>query len=106
MTLKCLEALMNKCKCQTVIGFDSFANEWDPNPLSEFPHIGINVNSIESVESVGWKSNVEPDGAGALVRALIRYDSQTKELFVLVSYPACSYFSSLAEFNTFKFLFH
>ncbi|KAJ1380205.1 Legume lectin, alpha chain, conserved site [Sesbania bispinosa] len=33
----------------------------------------------------GWKSNVEPDGA--LVRALIRYDSQDKELFVLVSYP-------------------
>lgn len=34
------------------------------------------------------KSNVEPDGA--LVRALIRYDSQTKELFVLVSYPGSS----------------
>ncbi|KAJ1382163.1 Legume lectin, alpha chain, conserved site [Sesbania bispinosa] len=67
------------------VEFDSFANEWDPNPLSEFSHIGINVNSIESVATVGWKSNVEPDGA--LVRALIRYDSQTKELFVLVSYP-------------------
>ena len=67
------------------VEFDSFANEWDPNPFSDYPHVGIDVNSIESVATVGWKSNVEPDGA--LVRALIRYDSKAKELFVLVSYP-------------------
>ncbi|KAI9125155.1 hypothetical protein K1719_003771 [Acacia pycnantha] len=68
------------------VEFDSFANQWDPNPFSEYPHVGINVNSLRSVTTVGWPRNYfEPDGA--TVKARVRYDSGEKELMVMVSYP-------------------
>ncbi|XP_028802877.1 agglutinin-2-like [Neltuma alba] len=68
------------------VEFDSFANEWDPNPFTEFPHVGINVNSVTSATTVGWPSNYfEPDGA--IVKGCVRYDSAEKELLVMVSYP-------------------
>lgn len=68
------------------VEFDSFANEWDPNPFSEFPHVGINVNSVRSETTVGWPiTYFEPHRA--IVRARVRYDSGEKELLVMVSYP-------------------
>lgn len=66
-----------------LVEFDSFANEWDPSPLSQFSHIGIDVNSIKSVAFTPWYNDVEDGNVG---KGRIEYDSREKILKVLVSY--------------------
>lgn len=66
-----------------LIEFDSFANEWDPSPLSQFSHIGIDVNSIKSLAYTPWYNDFEDGNVG---KARIEYDSREKNLRVLVTY--------------------
>ncbi|XP_028802875.1 mannose/glucose-specific lectin-like [Neltuma alba] len=68
------------------VEFDSYANEWDPHPVSQSPHIGINLGSIRSKDTVSWPSDEEP--IGQIARAMISYDSESLELRASVSYPA------------------
>ncbi|KAL2957292.1 hypothetical protein AAZX31_18G137700 [Glycine max] len=50
------ESAFNTKKNQLVaVEFDSFKNEWDPSS----DHVGINVNSIQSVTNVTWKSSIK-----------------------------------------------
>ncbi|XP_027361971.1 agglutinin-2-like [Abrus precatorius] len=81
------ETAFNTSKNQVVaVEFDSFANEWDPNyPVSDFPHIGIDINSIRSSVTVPWPSESQPQGA--IGKARISYESASKLLSVAVSYP-------------------
>ncbi|XP_004509712.1 lectin 11-like [Cicer arietinum] len=67
-----------------LVEFDSFANEWDPSPVSQFSHIGIDVNSIKSVAFSPWYNDFELDGNVA--KARIEYDSNENNLKVFVSY--------------------
>ncbi|KAK7307281.1 hypothetical protein VNO77_40199 [Canavalia gladiata] len=67
------------------IEFDSFTNDWDPNPRFQSPHIGIDVGSIESVVSVAWPIEFEP--GNAIVHASLNYNSEDKTLSVFVVYP-------------------
>ncbi|CAJ2629416.1 unnamed protein product [Trifolium pratense] len=58
------------------VEFDNYINEWDPN----YPHIGINVNSIKSLKTKPWKRvNL------ALVKVSIAYDSDSKILSVVLT---------------------
>ncbi|KAK7252456.1 hypothetical protein RIF29_36402 [Crotalaria pallida] len=68
------------------VEFDSFANEWDPHfPVSQSPHIGIDVNSLRSVATAPWPSEIQLPGA--IAKARINYCSYTKQLSVFVTYP-------------------
>ena len=67
------------------IEFDSYNNDWDPNSPSQSPHIGIDVDSIKSVATVPWPSELEPDNAVA--HATIIYNSESKRLSAFVAYP-------------------
>lgn len=83
------EKAFNTQKNQIVaVEFDSFGNEWDPvfNPIA--PHVGIDVNSLESVVTGDWVINSVPEGSFG--KARISYDSKAKKLFVLVSYDNTS----------------
>jgi len=67
------------------IEFDSFTNGWDPASPSQYPHIGIDVGSIDSVATVDWPLDVLP--RNALGEARINYNSESKRLSVFVDYP-------------------
>ncbi|MFS7920638.1 putative protein kinase RLK-Pelle-L-LEC family [Helianthus anomalus] len=57
------------------VEFDTFWDIWDPNDTSNTPmgdHVGLNINSLESVKSQKWFSNVT---GGRVCEAWIRYDS-------------------------------
>lgn len=74
------ETAFNTSKNQIVaVEFDSFMNEWDPSS----DHVGINVNSIESVKNVSWKSSIKN---GSTANAWISYNSTTKNLSVFLTY--------------------
>ncbi|KAK7361043.1 hypothetical protein VNO77_03069 [Canavalia gladiata] len=74
------ESAFNTSKNQIVgVEFDSFKNDWDPSS----DHVGINVNSIESVANVTWKSNIKN---GSIANAWISYNSTTKNLSVFLTY--------------------
>ncbi|KHN45309.1 Agglutinin-2 [Glycine soja] len=62
----------------------NFGNEWDPKPVPVAPHIGIDINTLESVETVGWPINYVPHGS--VGQASIRYYADVKELSVVVGY--------------------
>lgn len=81
------ETAFNTSKNQVVaVEFDSFSNEWDPNfPVSQSPHIGIDVNSIRSVATVPWPSESQPQGA--IAKAVVNYASYSKRLSVSLTYP-------------------
>lgn len=80
------ETALDPSKNQIVaIEFDSYTNDWDPNSPSQSPHIGIDVDSIKSVATVAWPSELEPDNAVA--HASINYNSESKHLSVFVAYP-------------------
>lgn len=68
-----------------LVEFDSFGNEWDPIPLSQNAHIGIDVSSIKSVVTAPWLNDFRPDGTVATAR--ISYNSLAKQLSVSVTYP-------------------
>ncbi|XP_004509794.1 L-type lectin-domain containing receptor kinase IX.1-like [Cicer arietinum] len=75
-----MDSAFNTSKNQIVaVEFDSFKNDWDPSS----DHVGINVNSIESVENVTWKSNIKN---GSVANAWISYNSTTKNLSVFLTY--------------------
>nr|KYP42117.1 Seed lectin [Cajanus cajan] len=79
------ETAFNSNKNQIVaVEFDSFGNEWDPKPVAVAPHIGIDVNSLESVKTTDWPINSVP--RGLVGNAFISYDSKTKKLSVAVGY--------------------
>ncbi|KAJ1385951.1 Legume lectin, alpha chain, conserved site [Sesbania bispinosa] len=68
------------------VEFDTYTNdEWDPNPGTIYPHIGIDVNSIKSVTTTGWHIRDVPVGSVASVQ--INYDSISKILSAGLSYP-------------------
>lgn len=61
------------------VEFDCFENDWDPSS----DHVGINVNSIQSVQNVTWKRNIKN---GSIANAWISYNSTTKNLSVFLTY--------------------
>ncbi|CAI8588134.1 unnamed protein product [Vicia faba] len=65
------------------VEFDSFTNEWDPPQHS--PHIGIDINTIESSITVPWPIDRQPQGS--IGKAHISYNSATQELRAAVTYP-------------------
>ncbi|CAL5188538.1 unnamed protein product [Lathyrus oleraceus] len=67
------------------VEFDSFTNEWDPLFPENSPHIGIDINTIESSITVPWPIDRQPQGS--IGKAQVSYDSASKELRVAVSYP-------------------
>ncbi|PNX69313.1 L-type lectin-domain containing receptor kinase IX.1-like protein, partial [Trifolium pratense] len=74
------DSALNTSKNQIVaVEFDSFSNDWDP----KHDHVGINVNSIQSVQNVSWKSNMKN---GSIANAWISYNSTTKNLTVFLTY--------------------
>lgn len=80
------ETALDPSKNQIVaIEFDSFTNDWDPNSPNQSPHVGIDVDSIKSVATVPWPSELEPDNAVA--HASLNYNSEDKRLSVFVGYP-------------------
>ncbi|XP_057443639.1 lectin 5-like [Lotus japonicus] len=63
------------------VEFDSFSNSFDPN----FPHIGIDINTIRSAVTIPWSVNDQPQGA--IQNAKISYSSVSRDLTVVVHYP-------------------
>ncbi|KAM0952156.1 putative protein kinase RLK-Pelle-L-LEC family [Dioscorea sansibarensis] len=61
------------------VEFDSFKNDWDPSDN----HVGINLNSIQSVASVKWNSSIK-DGRQA--NAWISYNATSMNLSVFLTY--------------------
>ncbi|KAG4921488.1 hypothetical protein JHK84_050363 [Glycine max] len=81
------ESAFNTKKNQLVaVEFDSFQNTWDPSS----DHVGINVNSIQSVATVAWKSSIKN---GSVADAWIWYNSTTKSLSVFLTYAHNQTFS-------------
>ncbi|KAK4758561.1 hypothetical protein SAY87_019862 [Trapa incisa] len=89
------------------VEFDTFSNAIDPeyDPSSPFkPHIGIDINSVNSSVTDMWEWNKIKEGGEAQAR--ITYDSSTKNLNVLLvdgsssdstdSYPTNKNFSSVS----------
>lgn len=68
------------------VEFDSFWNTWDPSEN----HVGINVNSIVSVNNITWSSSIK-DGRKA--NAWVSYNSSTQNLSVFLSYQENPSFS-------------
>ncbi|KAJ0982902.1 hypothetical protein J5N97_011157 [Dioscorea zingiberensis] len=61
------------------VEFDSLKNDWDPSEN----HVGINLNSIKSVETVVWNSSIK-DGREA--NAWISYNASSQNLSVFLTY--------------------
>ncbi|XP_026415520.1 L-type lectin-domain containing receptor kinase IX.1-like, partial [Papaver somniferum] len=68
------------------VEFDTFKNSWDPSEN----HVGINVNSIQSVANVSWNSSIK-DGRRA--NAWVTYNSTSKNLSVFLTYAENPVFS-------------
>ncbi|CAL5438464.1 unnamed protein product [Camellia sinensis] len=64
------------------VEFDTFINnQWDP----PFEHVGININSLVSVQNVTWRCQIP---SGKMNHASIRYDSSSRNLSVaFTSFP-------------------
>lgn len=58
------------------VEFDNYVNEWDP----DYPHIGIDVNSLISSKTVVWKPLTDRH-----VKVSIAYDSSSKILSVVLT---------------------
>nr|4WV8_A Chain A, Seed lectin [Vatairea macrocarpa]4WV8_B Chain B, Seed lectin [Vatairea macrocarpa]4WV8_C Chain C, Seed lectin [Vatairea macrocarpa]4WV8_D Chain D, Seed lectin [Vatairea macrocarpa] len=69
----------NKSIQTVAVEFDTFSNTWDPSAR----HIGINVNSIESMKYVkwGWEN-------GKVANVYISYEASTKTLTASLTYPS------------------
>ncbi|KAJ1382164.1 Legume lectin, alpha chain, conserved site [Sesbania bispinosa] len=78
------------------IEFDSFTNEWDPLYPSQFPHIGIDADSVKSVATAGWPIEFVP--GKAVGEASINYNSESKRLSVFVAYPGTNLNATVSAF--------
>ncbi|KAK7361036.1 hypothetical protein VNO77_03061 [Canavalia gladiata] len=72
---------MNKI---VAVEFDSFRNDWDPNPVKIGPHVGIDINSIESEKYIEWPINRVPQRS--IGKVVVKYDSKVKELSARLRY--------------------
>ncbi|XP_028802840.1 agglutinin-2-like [Neltuma alba] len=64
------------------VELDSFGNEdWDP----PFPHVGIDYNTLMSVNTDRWPIDVVPPGS--IGNARISYEYKTKTMNVSIGYP-------------------
>ncbi|KAL5564978.1 hypothetical protein UlMin_028142 [Ulmus minor] len=63
------------------VEFDSYKNSWDPSS----GHVGIDVNSIVSKESVTWRPSTIMTN-GSLANAWVSYNSTTHNLSVFLTY--------------------
>ncbi|XP_058772230.1 lectin 9-like [Vicia villosa] len=79
------------------IEFDSFTNGWDPASPSQYPHVGIDVGSIDSVATTSWPINFVP--GNALGEATINYNSELKRLKVSVAYPGTGRIPTSVSFD-------
>ncbi|XP_050206654.1 L-type lectin-domain containing receptor kinase IX.1-like [Mercurialis annua] len=61
------------------VEFDSVRNSWDRSEN----HVGININSIESVTYVNWTSSIKD---GRVANAWISYNSTSQNLSVFLTY--------------------
>ncbi|KAI4382081.1 hypothetical protein MLD38_008087 [Melastoma candidum] len=80
------------------VEFDSFQNDWDPNT----DHVGINVNSIESISTRLWKTSIK---TGSTANAWIWYNATTFNLSVFLTYadnPKFNGNSSLSHIIDFR----
>nr|GMC59689.1 L-type lectin-domain containing receptor kinase IX.1-like [Ipomoea batatas] len=68
------------------VEFDTFKDVWDPSP----DHVGIDINSIESVKHVDWRNSIK---TGAVANAWVTYNSATKNLSVFLTYANSPSFS-------------
>lgn len=77
----------NPAKNQIVaVEFDTFQDDWDPSS----DHVGIDINSIESVKHVNWRSSIK---TGAVANAWVTYNSATRNLSVFLTYANNPVFS-------------
>ncbi|XP_028789130.1 mannose/glucose-specific lectin-like, partial [Neltuma alba] len=66
------------------VELDTFSNEWDP----PFPHVGIDVNSLMSVNITSWP--IHDTALGSVWNVRISYESKTKTLSVSMGYPGAN----------------
>ncbi|XP_057433355.1 seed lectin-like [Lotus japonicus] len=71
----------NESKSYQVVAveFDTYLNPWDPS----FEHIGIDVNSIQSVRGVSWELE-----SGQVANVAISYQASNKLLTATLIYPS------------------
>ncbi|KAF7134568.1 hypothetical protein RHSIM_Rhsim08G0018000 [Rhododendron simsii] len=61
------------------VEFDTFQNNWDPSA----DHVGIDVNSIDSVATVTWNTSIK---IGQTANAWVNYNSTTTTLSAYLTY--------------------
>ncbi|KAL6182379.1 hypothetical protein ACLB2K_043801 [Fragaria x ananassa] len=62
-----------------LVEFDYYVDEWDPS----YQHVGININSIDSVAETRWNPNLHD---GEITEVWIKYNATTTYLSVYWSY--------------------
>lgn len=70
------QALNSKANHFFAVEFDTYRNDWDP----EHDHVGININSMKSVENMTWWSH---SLGGKINQVSISYASSSKNLSVI-----------------------
>ncbi|MED6148611.1 hypothetical protein PIB30_054739 [Stylosanthes scabra] len=71
-------ALNTSANQVVAVEFDTYTNDWDPSYI----HVGIDVNSIQSVNTVNWDRR-----DGEILNVVVTYTASTKTLAVVANYP-------------------